>query len=238
MATHRDRHSRSVLPIPDVQKSQLTALDAKHPDSRFPRSSRSSRRPGRRTSSSSSARGSGGGRLRRGLEVPVRSALLERAAPRSDCREEVAPHVDVLVLRVVAGRVVAVPQPRRELGGARGWSVRACSRCSAGRTSSGSSHTGAPPPTRLSRPPSPGSKRWISRRERPDRAKQRTPAWGRTQAGVSSGVARRQWLALPLASSSDRRTASRLNEAGFWRGGNFLKVSIWPATNPCIRYMR
>src|SRR5512137_2908579 len=39
-----------------------------------------------------------------------------------------------------------------------------------------------------------------------------------------------QWLALPAASSRDARTASRLKEAGFWRGGNFLKLSIWPAT--------
>jgi len=32
----RQRHSRSILPIPDVQKPQLTTYDAKDPDSRFP----------------------------------------------------------------------------------------------------------------------------------------------------------------------------------------------------------
>ena len=31
-----DKHSRSMLPIPDVRKSELTAFDAKDPHSRFP----------------------------------------------------------------------------------------------------------------------------------------------------------------------------------------------------------
>ena len=43
-----------------------------------------------------------------------------------------------------------------------------------------------------------------------------------------------QWFAPPPASSSVRRTASRLNEPGFWRGGNFLKFSICWATTACI----
>ena len=33
-----------------------------------------------------------------------------------------------------------------------------------------------------------------------------------------------------------RITASRLNEAGFWRGGNFAKSSICAATSACISY--
>jgi len=32
-------------------------------------------------------------------------------------------------------------------------------------------------------------------------------------------------------------TASRLNEAGFWRGGNLTKSSICPAMTACIRYI-
>ena len=43
-----------------------------------------------------------------------------------------------------------------------------------------------------------------------------------------------QWFALLFASSRVRNTASKLNEAGFWRGGNFTKFSIWLATSPCI----
>ena len=46
-----------------------------------------------------------------------------------------------------------------------------------------------------------------------------------------------QWVAPPLASSSVRSTASRLNEAGFWRGGYFLKFAICWATIACIMYM-
>jgi len=44
----------------------------------------------------------------------------------------------------------------------------------------------------------------------------------------------RQCCPPPLASSSVRSTASRLNEAGFWRGGNFLNPSICCATTACI----
>ena len=36
MATKPDDHSRSILPVPDVQKPHLPTLDAKDPDSRFP----------------------------------------------------------------------------------------------------------------------------------------------------------------------------------------------------------
>lgn len=36
MSPPPDRHSRSVLPVPDVRKPQLTSFDAKDPDSRFP----------------------------------------------------------------------------------------------------------------------------------------------------------------------------------------------------------
>ncbi len=64
-----------------------------------------------------------------------------------------------------------------------------------------SNRSGAPPPTRRSRPPRPGSKRWIGRRGLPEQGKQRTPAWGRPQAGVhcfsrGRGVSgwRRRWL--------------------------------------------
>src|SRR5208282_5095419 len=32
-------------------------------------------------------------------------------------------------------------------------------------------------------------------------------------------------------------TASRLNDAGFWRGGNLMKLSICAATTACIRYI-
>jgi hypothetical protein len=46
---------------------------------------------------------------------------------------------------------------------------------------------------------------------------------------------RGQWFAPPPASSSVLITASKLNEAGFWRGGNFLKFSICAATMACIR---
>jgi hypothetical protein len=42
------------------------------------------------------------------------------------------------------------------------------------------------------------------------------------------------YCAPALASSRSRSTASRLNDAGFWRGGNFLNASIWPATTACI----
>lgn len=44
-----------------------------------------------------------------------------------------------------------------------------------------------------------------------------------------------QWLPPPPAASRSRITASRLKEAGFCRGGNLTKFSIWPATTPCIR---
>ena len=47
-----------------------------------------------------------------------------------------------------------------------------------------------------------------------------------------------QWSLLLVASSSCRFTASRLNEAGFWRGGNFTNASICPATIPCMPYIR
>jgi hypothetical protein len=47
-----------------------------------------------------------------------------------------------------------------------------------------------------------------------------------------------QWSLLLVASSSCRITASRLNEAGFWRGGNFTNASICPATIPCMPYIR
>jgi len=43
-----------------------------------------------------------------------------------------------------------------------------------------------------------------------------------------------QWLRPLPASSRSRITASRLNEAGFCRGGNFTKFSIWLATTACI----
>ncbi|MCJ7672313.1 MAG: sulfatase-like hydrolase/transferase, partial [Acidimicrobiia bacterium] len=33
---HADKHSRSVLPIPDVRKPEFTAYDAKDPESQFP----------------------------------------------------------------------------------------------------------------------------------------------------------------------------------------------------------
>jgi arylsulfatase len=36
MAADKDKHVRSILPIPDVRKSELTSFDAKDPDSRFP----------------------------------------------------------------------------------------------------------------------------------------------------------------------------------------------------------
>ena len=36
MSSPEDKHVRSILPIPDVQKPQLTALDASDPDSHFP----------------------------------------------------------------------------------------------------------------------------------------------------------------------------------------------------------
>ena len=36
IGTDRNRHSRSILPIPDVQKPGLTTFDAEDPDSRFP----------------------------------------------------------------------------------------------------------------------------------------------------------------------------------------------------------
>ncbi len=36
MATQPDKHVRSILPIPDVRKTELTAYDAKDPESRFP----------------------------------------------------------------------------------------------------------------------------------------------------------------------------------------------------------
>ena len=41
----------------------------------------------------------------------------------------------------------------------------------------------------------------------------------------------------PPESSSVRSTASRLNEAGFWRGGNCLNPSICCATTACIPYI-
>ena len=62
----------------------------------------------------------------------------------------------------------------------------------------------------------------------PDRSPAAAPLLSRTANAA-------QWLELPAASCRDARTASRLKEAGFCRGGNFLKVSICPATNPCIR---
>ena len=43
-----------------------------------------------------------------------------------------------------------------------------------------------------------------------------------------------QWLALLCASCRVLRTASRLNEAGFWRGGNAANASICLATMACI----
>jgi hypothetical protein len=45
-----------------------------------------------------------------------------------------------------------------------------------------------------------------------------------------------QCPALPRASSNLRNSASRLNDAGFWRGGNDLNSSISPATIACIAY--
>ena len=36
MAADKDKHVRSILPIPDVRKPELTAYDAKDPESRFP----------------------------------------------------------------------------------------------------------------------------------------------------------------------------------------------------------
>ena len=83
-----------------------------------------------------------------------------------------------------------------------------------------------------------------ARELRPRRGRARPAKTGEKGDAPGTGPARRdrlargQWLALPPASSSVRITASRLNEAGFCRGGNFLKLSIWPATYPCIRYMR
>jgi hypothetical protein len=47
-----------------------------------------------------------------------------------------------------------------------------------------------------------------------------------------------QWLAPLWASCSFLKTASRLNEAGFWRGGNFMNAAIWWDTNACIPYKR
>ncbi len=38
-----DRHSRSMLPIPDRPPAGLTTYDAKDPDTRYPRSSHSLR---------------------------------------------------------------------------------------------------------------------------------------------------------------------------------------------------
>ncbi len=46
---------------------------------------------------------------------------------------------------------------------------------------------------------------------------------------------RGQWFAPPPASSSVLITASKLNDAGFWRVENFLKFSICAATMVCIR---
>ena len=60
----------------------------------------------------------------------------------------------------------------------------------------------------------------------------RSPS-GRTAA--ADGTMGRRAGQSALAPSNSRITASRLNEAGFCRGGNLTKFSISCATTPCIR---
>ncbi|PTR17369.1 hypothetical protein C8R31_101532 [Nitrosospira sp. Nsp2] len=63
---------------------------------------------------------------------------------------------------------------------------------------------------------------------------QQRPARPPAPAGSLEIQATRQCLAPPIASCNVLITSSRLNAAGFWRGGYFTKFSICCATNPCI----